>query len=176
LLIECFNSLITWNVADRTTDLASTSDFAERLLYNLVGELRIRRLGGDVLELIRSEGVHGESDTRRLVEEAFGAIAAPIASDLARMRPPGSPEATVADELLAYSLLGAMDATHMRASWGSTYTRLDLIRAHLWLYLAIEAAMSGEVDLEARMARYEELTRAVAERGTDLPAGLAGEA
>jgi len=92
--------------------------------------------------------------------------------DLAAMRPPESPAAPVPDELLAYSLLGAQDNSHMRASWDDKYTRTDLLRTHLWLYLAIQAGMSGEVDINARLARYEDLIQAVATRGSDAPSAL----
>jgi AcrR family transcriptional regulator len=172
LLLECFNTFIKWNVADRVPDLARTSDFGERLLYNLIGDLRVRALGADVLALVHSEGSHGESDLRKLIEEAFDTIVRPIMADLAAMRPPESPAAPVPDELLAYSLLGAQDNSHMRASWDDRYTRTDLLRTHLWLYLAIQAGMSGEVDIDARLARYEDLIQAVATRGSDAPSAL----
>ena len=155
LLLECFNTFIKWNVADRQPDLANTSDFGERLLCNLIGDLRIRALGVDVLALIRSEGAHKESELHKPVEEAFETIVGPMVADLEAMRPAGAP-APVPDELLVYSLMGAMDNTHMRASWDKKYDRADLLRTHLWLYLAIEAAMSGEVDISSRLARYEE--------------------
>ncbi len=169
LLIECFNTFIKWNVADREPDLAKTSDFGERLLTNLIGDLRIRALGADVVALIRSEGTHRESDLRKPVEEAFEAIVGPMLADFKAMRPTGSAEVPVPEELLAYSLMGAMDNTHMRASWDNKYTRSDLLRTHLWLYLAIQAALSREVDIDSRLARYENLIQAVAARDLDSP-------
>ena len=73
------------------------------------------------------------------------------------------------DELVAFSLLGAMDGTQMRASWDDKYTRVDLLRTHLWLYVAIWAAMSGEVDMRAKMQRYEDLIRNLATREAGYP-------
>jgi DNA-binding transcriptional MerR regulator len=171
LLLECFNTFIKWNVADRQPDLATISDFGERLLCNLIGDLRIRALGVDVLALIRSEGAHKESDLHKPVEEAFETIVGPMVADLEAMRPAGAP-ASVSDELVVYSLMGAMDNTHMRASWDTKYDRADLLRTHLWLYLAIEAAMSGEVDIDSRLARYEEHIQAIAARDLDSPPPL----
>jgi AcrR family transcriptional regulator len=172
LLMECFNTLIKWNVADREPDLAKTSDFGERLLYNLIGDLRVRALGVDVVGLIHSEGAHGEGDTRKMIEEAFQAIVGPIIADLAAMRPGESPAAPVPLELLAYSLLGAQDSSYMRASWDHKYTRADLLRTHLWLYLALQAAVSGEVDIDSRLSRYEDLIGAIAARELDVPEAL----
>lgn len=169
LLIECFNTFIKWNVADRAPDLARTSDFGERLLYNLIGDLRVRALGVDVVDLIHSEGTHGESGIRKMIEEAFEAIVGPMIADLEAMRPAESPAAPVPYELIVYSLLGAQDNSYMRASWDDKYGRPDLLRTHLWLYLAIQAAMSGEVDIDARLARYEDLIQAIAARDLDSP-------
>jgi DNA-binding transcriptional MerR regulator len=169
LLLECFNTFIKWNVADRAPDLEHISDFGERLLCNLIGDARIRALGVDVLAFILSEGAHKESDLRRPVMEAFENIVRPMVADLAAMRPAVAPPPPVPDELLAYSLLGAQDNSHMRASWDDKYTRADLLRTHLWLYLAIEAAMRGEVDLTARLARYEGLIQEIAARKVDAP-------
>ncbi len=172
LLLECFNTFIKWNVADRAPELQDTSDFGERLLCNLIGDLRIRALGVDVLALIHSEGAHKGSDLHKPVEEAFEAIVGPMVADLASMRAKGASAPPIPEELLAYSLLGAMDNTHMRASWDNKYTRTDLLRTHLWLYLAIEAAMSGEIDIDARLARYEERIQALAARDLDSPSAL----
>ncbi len=163
LLLECFNAFIKWNVADRQPELAKTSDFGERLLCNLIGDLRIRALGVDVLALIRSEGANKQSDLHRPVEEAFETIVRPMVADLVAMRPAGA-AAPVPDELVVYSLMGAMDNTHMRASWDDKYGRADLLRTHLWLYLAVEAAMRGDVDIAARLAQYEDQIQAMAAR------------
>ena len=169
LLIECFSTFIKWNVADRAPGLSEISDLGERLLYNLVGDLRVQALGVDVLSAVQSEGTDKSSDLHGPVEDAYRHIVGPLVKDLEEMRRPSS-EAAVPDELVAYSLLGAMDGTRMRASWDDKYARADVLRTHLWLYLAIWAAMSGEIDLGAKMERYEDLIRDLASREPDYPA------
>jgi hypothetical protein len=52
--------------------------------------------------------------------------------------------------LRAYSLLGAYDNTQLRASCDDKYDRADLFPVHLWLYLAIRAALDGRVDIGGR--------------------------
>ncbi len=170
LLIECFSTLIKWNVADRVPDLAKISDFGERLLCNLVGDLRVQELGAEVLSVVQSEGAQTTSDLHGPVEEAYKLIVGPMREDLAAMRGTASSEPAVPDELVVYSLLGAMDSTQMRASWDEKYGRADVLRTHLWLYLAIWAAMSGEVDIDSRLARYEGLIQSLASRELDAPA------
>lgn len=162
LLIECFSNFIKWNVADRAAGLAEISDLGERLLYNLVGDLRVQALGADVLSAVQSEGTHKGSDLHEPVEEAYRHMVGPLMKDMEEMRQPSSVEEIVPDELVIFSLLGAMDATQMRASWDDRYTREDVLRTHLWLYLAVWAAMSGEVDIGPRLARYEDLIRSIA--------------
>ena len=169
LLVECFSTFIKWNVADRELDREQISDPGERLLYSLIGDLRVRALGVDVLSVIQSEGTHKRSGLHGPVEEAYRRIVGPLIEDLAAMRQQPASEPMVPDELVAFSLLGAMDSTQMRAAWDEEYTRADLLRTHLWLYLAIWAAMSGEVDIDSRMARYEDLIQSLAARAPDSP-------
>ncbi len=169
LLVECFNTFIKWNVADRAPGLEHIPDLGERLLYNLVGDLRVQALGVDVLSVVQSEGTHKSSDLHKPVEEAYRRIVGPMVEDLAAMRRQSARKPMVPDELVAFSLFGAMDSTQMRAAWDEEYTRADLLRTHLWLYLAIWAAMSGEVDLDSRLARYEDLIQTLATRGPDAP-------
>jgi hypothetical protein len=44
-----------------------------------------------------------------------------------------------------------------------------VVGAHLWLYLAVVAAMSGEVDVDGRFARYRDLIREIAARPPESP-------
>ena len=73
-----------------------------------------------------------------------------------RQRAPGKVPTGVPIELLAYSMLGAYDNTQLRASWDETYDRAALFRAHLWLFLAMRAALDGRVDVDSEVEAYEE--------------------
>jgi hypothetical protein len=94
-----------------------------------------------------------------------------IVPDLEGAIPPGGSTAASA-ELLAYSLVGAMHNASLRASWDDTFTREDLITTHLWLYFAILAGLSGEVDIDARIARYRDLVRQTAVRRPESPPAI----
>ena len=37
------------------------------------------------------------------------------------------------------------------------YSRKDAFLTHLWLFLAVQAAWSGEVDIDSRVKQYEGL-------------------
>jgi len=77
----------------------------------------------------------------------------------------GKPE-TVPTELIAYSLIGAYEETVSRASWDRKYSREVLLRTDLWVFLAIHAALTGKVDINSELARYEEL---IADLGSRMP-------
>ena len=61
-------------------------------------------------------------------------------------------------------MLGAYDNTQLRASWDDKYDGADLLRTHLWLYLAVRAALDGRVDIDSEVKRYEELIQEAASR------------
>jgi hypothetical protein len=49
------------------------------------------------------------------------------------------------------------------------YSRRDLLRTHLWLFLAVQAARRGEIDIDARMKRYDELIDRLSKDTPPLP-------
>jgi len=173
LLAESFRTFISWNLAYVEPKLAQTADVGERLLWRVLADFRANGFGSEVLALVRS----GDGDDRelvRLVERAWEQVITIIVDDLVQSRSPDLPPPRVSLELLAYSLIGALHNSSLRVSWDETYTRVDLVRTHLWLYLAVMAAMSGEVDIDSRIARYEELIREVAAREPLTPPAVEG--
>jgi hypothetical protein len=48
----------------------------------------------------------------------------------------------------------------MRASWDDKFKAADLLRAHLFVFFAVMAAVGGEVDIRSRVAGYEPLIQA----------------
>jgi hypothetical protein len=49
------------------------------------------------------------------------------------------------------------------------YTREDLLLTHLWLFLAVQAARSGEIDIDSRLDRYREFVSQLALQMPPLP-------
>jgi len=166
LLIESFKTFVSWNLAFVEPALQS-ADVGERLLWRLQADARANELGSSVLSAIRSEEP-GDGTLVELVEQAWAPVMAFIMSDLEAALPPGG-TTTASVELLAYSLLGAMHNSSARASWDDTFTREDLITTHLWMYLAILAALRGEVDIDSRIDRYRQRIKETAARGPQSP-------
>jgi len=169
LLVESFHTFIDWNLAYVEPKLLASPDMGERLLWRLFADSRANAFGSDVLSHIGSEGAHSRTDKLRLAEQAWAGVVRQMILDFESVRAPGSPPPAISLELLSYSLLGAHHNASMRASWDEQFSRADLLRAHLWLWLAVVAAMSGEVDIDSRVARYEDLIQEVAVREPETP-------
>jgi hypothetical protein len=125
-----------------------------------------------VLSLVRSDPAEGTKLTR-LVEQAWADVVHRILADFESVRKPGAPS-VASLELLAYGTIGAHHNASLRASWDDKFSREDLITNHLWLFLAILAAVAGEVDIDSRMARYKDLIKEVAGREPATPPAIEG--
>ena len=69
------------------------------------------------------------------------------------------------EEFLAYR----KRASFFNATSRTKYSRRDLLRAHLWLFLAAQAALKGEIDIDSRLTRYEPLLSKLATQMPPLP-------
>ncbi len=168
LFVESFHTFLEWNLAFVEPRLAQSSDAGERLLWRLLADARATRFGAEVISQVRSETGSSDSEKQQLTEQAWQSVIRYMVAEFETLRPAGSPS-PIPLELLAYSMLGAHHNASMRASWGEEYSREDVLRTHLWLWLAAMAAMSLEVDVESRLPRYEDLIREMARREPETP-------
>jgi AcrR family transcriptional regulator/predicted DNA-binding transcriptional regulator AlpA len=167
LLVESFRTFMEWNLAFFEPKLADRADVGERVLWRLHADFLANQLGSEVLSLVQSEPAEG-TDLALHVEQAWEPVVRRVTAEWESMRRPGSPP-PVSLELLAYSLIGALHNAALRTTWDDKYDRADLLGAHLWLYLALLAAMSGEVDIDSRLAQYKDLIREIAAREPESP-------
>ncbi len=116
---------------------------------------------------IRSEG-RLDPVEHASIQDALDNITARFGAEIGAARASDGPACLVSNELLAYGLLGALSFQSMRVSWRRGLDNTDLLRAHLFIHLAILAAVKGEVDIDGRLAEYEDLIREV---GADMPDG-----
>jgi DNA-binding transcriptional MerR regulator len=159
LFAECFRVMIDANLQSVESMLQSTPDLSERLLARLASNVALHTLQSEAVSLIRAEAPGGVSDD---LVETYAKIVERVTADMRTIRPAGARSASVPIELLAYSMLGAFDNTQLRASWDDKYDRLDLFRTHLWLHLAVRAALDGRVDIDSELEAYEDLIRKAA--------------
>jgi AcrR family transcriptional regulator len=162
LLAECFKQMVDVNLQSVETKLENTSDLGVRLLARLASNSALHTLQSEAVSLIRAEPSEPLGDRSNSLTQSYARIVERVAADIQAMSLPDVPARAVPIELLAYSLLGAYDNTQLRASWDDKYDRADLFRAHMWLYLAVRAALDGRVDIDSEVQRYEDLIQEAA--------------
>jgi DNA-binding transcriptional MerR regulator len=172
LLVESFRLFVTWNVAFNESRIADTPDLGERVLSRLAADEQASHLATDVLSHIRAERGHSADERRRLAERAWESVARVVTTELEGLRRADGPPAAVPLELLAYSMLGAHHNAAMRASWDEQWTREDVFRTHLWIWLVVTAALSGAIDVDSKLAGYERLVRQLSSRPPEAPPAL----
>jgi DNA-binding transcriptional MerR regulator len=172
LFVESFQTFLTWDLALVESKLEGLHDLGERLLWRLHASTHCNRIGSEVMALVSTETSLSEAEKHRLSDQAWEGVIARIKHDLEEARAPGSPPPPVSLDLLCYSLIGANQSASIRASWDDRFTKADPIRTHLWLWLAVAAALSGEVDIDSRIARYEDLIADVVAREPEIPPAI----
>ena len=168
LFIEAFNVFVHWMGDLIEPPLVDEPDPAVRLLMRFYAYWGLQRLSPDLLSLARAEALQEDSETRVAVQEAQRWITSGPMRDLAGLRR-GPDDPPVSDELMAYSLYGAGEEIFMRASWDEAYSPREIIRAHLFLYLAIDAAYTGRCDTVERLNSYDPLIDRLIEQGPPVP-------
>jgi AcrR family transcriptional regulator len=172
LFIESFQTFLTWDLALVESRIEPLHDLGERLLWRLQASSRCNRVGAEVMGLVNSDTSLREAEKHRLSDQAWEGVIGRIKQDLEQARPPGAPPPPVSLDLLSYSLIGANQSASIRASWDERFTQADSLRTHLWLWLAVVAALSGEVDIDSRIAKYEDLIAEVAAHEAEIPPAI----
>lgn len=168
LFIEAFSVFVHWMGELIEPPLVDEPDPAVRLLMRFYAYWGLQRLSPDLLSLARAEALQEDGETRAAVQEAQRLITSGPARDLAGLRR-SSDDPPVSDELMAYSMYGAGEEVFMRASWDDDYSPRQILRAHLFLYLAVDAAYTGRCDTVERLKRYEPLIDRLIEQGPPVP-------
>jgi hypothetical protein len=75
-------------------------------------------------------------------------------------------------DLIALNLFGAYEHVAFRSRFDKDYSRKELLRAHLWLFLAAQAARNGEIDIDSRVAHYDALIDRLSSEMPPLPPQL----
>jgi len=168
LFIESFNVFVRWTSELIEPPLAEEPDPAVRLIMRIYAYWGLQRLSPDLLGLARAEALQEDAETRAAVQDALRLITNGPTSDFAALRR-GPDDPPVSDELMAYSMFGATEEIVMRASWDDAYSWRDIMTAHLFTYLSVEAAYTGRNDVTARLESYRELIDRLVEAGPPLP-------
>jgi len=157
LLIESFGVFVQWSRELLEPQLTSEPDLAVRLLRRTGAFYGVQALSPDRLALVRSEALIEDNEMRQVAQSTYQAMVQGMREDLVRLREGGAAPPGIPDELMAFSLEGALEHVVMRAAWDDDYTKRDVVMTHLCLYLAIVAVYTGRLDLTEQLARYADL-------------------
>ena len=155
LLAECVRALIDSGLEYVEAKESATQDPAERLLWLCFSHKHLFQLGSTAMALTRVEEFEDGGEVAKAIHDALNRIVDHVEINVAaggRRTPPAVP-----DELIAHSLMAAYEQTMFRVLADTTYRVEDALLTHLWLFLAIEAGRSGEIDIDSRVNKYRGL-------------------
>lgn len=161
LLLESFTALVETSVGTIERQVSESEEMVERTLGRIRARFAVYPLRSDILALTSSERLEGEDDLRTGADRAWDKVMEVISAELAAMSPPGS-SPPIPLMLVAYSLDEALQGTITRSRGDDRFSTADVIRTHVWLWLALRAALSGQVDIDSELARHDELIEQVA--------------
>lgn len=159
LFAECIDVFVTWSHEFVEPEAGAFPDPTEREMRRVNAFFSVRALSPDYLALARLEGLREGGDASERAQRFYDTIIEGPMRDLAALRAEHGSSPPVSDELVMRALIGALEATAMQATFDNRYSRLDILRTHLFIYLGIQAAFTGKLDLGAEMERYEGLLR-----------------
>jgi AcrR family transcriptional regulator len=171
LLVACFNTFIDWNSRDVHPRVTAVSDPAQRELVRAMAGLRVGQLAAELSAVLRLERRGEAADPYRL-SETWQTVIDRTVDHFEALRSPGSPPSPLPMELLAYSMIGAFDRAMERVSWDARFTVADALRTHLYLHLALFAALRGDVDIESMLPAYDTFIQELVSQGMHLPPPL----
>ncbi len=147
LFIACYQVYYEWMHVQVAAPIEETGDSAARLAWRSWAGYGIQGFSPDMRAMAYLEASHPDSELRPFVREIHEKLLAGMADEMAGDRRPGANEGLFDDELVAYALLGALEIMQMRASWDDRYSKKDLLRTVLAIFMAVRAAYQGRVDL-----------------------------
>jgi AcrR family transcriptional regulator len=174
LLVECYRRFVDVSIADIEPRAAASDDLAERVLVRILARFAVYPLSRDLHALSSTEMLQGEDDLHETVVSAWDNVIRVIDHELSAIAKPGARPA-VSTELVAFCLDEALQGLVTRALWDHNVSRAELMRTHLWLWLAVCAALRGEGDVNGELARHEDLILRFAEAPDPVFRGLTDE-
>jgi DNA-binding transcriptional MerR regulator len=172
LLLECVSVLMDWSLKYTDSKQAETDDPGRRVLWLTFAHANVFRLGSSALSLVRVEGAQDDRELSKPLRKLFDNIIEHYVRELTLTPTEQAHSRSISDELLAHSLFGAYEQTVFRSLADKKYSRKDVLLTHLWLFLAVQAARSGEIDIDSRLKPYEDFVSELSSQMPPLPPDL----
>lgn len=169
LFAEAIALFVDWTARSMEPQLRLEPDRTLREMARVGAFFGVQTLSPDFLALARSEAMHEGGEAAEAVRSFMEQIASGPTEDLGEARRENGTSPAVSDELVSYGIFGALENMTLRASLDGMYSRRDVVRAQLFIYLAVQAVYRGELDLDAEMERYGEVVDRIARSEPPLP-------
>jgi AcrR family transcriptional regulator/predicted DNA-binding transcriptional regulator AlpA len=172
LFIGCYDVYVHWMNMQVAAPIAQATDSAARLAWRVWAGQGIQALSPDLQAMARVEVFHPESELRQLVRAIYEKMLTGAPEELAADRRDGGNPGIFDDELVSYGLLGALEDMQLRASWDDKYTREDILRNLIGVFIAVRAVYQGRVDIRDDWEEVADLVRQLAGSKPQPPAPL----
>ena len=171
LFVACYRIAVRYMAGVVIPHVEPEGDPAARLVWYMWADEGIKAFAPHMFALAVEASQHDEA-ARRDMREAYERIFRELFDDLARLRrcAAGPP---ISDELISHGMMGAFQQMLARAALDDEYSWREVTRHTLGLFLLLLTAYSGEQDLGALLAPYEDLLTEVAELSPPVPPELA---
>ena len=170
LFLESFTVYLEWMKQHLEPQIAREPDPLLRFLARVVGYYGLQVLSPDLLSLSLAEALHEGGEMRQVAVGTYDSLTEELRGYLAHLRAESAAPPSFPDELVAYSFLGALEYTALRASWDQEFSRRDVIWSHFALFLAIEAQYTGRTDVAERLEQYRTVIERLAAEAPPMPA------
>lgn len=171
LFVACYRIAVGYMSPLVRQRVSPEGDPGARLLWYMFADEGIKAFAPDLFALAVEASQRDES-ARRDLREAYEIIFRDLIADLGRFRA-SEHRPPLSDELISHGLMGAFQQMLARAALDDEYSWREVTRHTLGLFLLLLTAYSGEQDLEALLAPYEDLLTEVAELAPPAPPELA---
>jgi AcrR family transcriptional regulator len=174
LFLACYEIYYQWMYTQAQPAIAETTDLDARLAWRAWASYGVRFFSPDLQALARVEAAHPESELRGVLRALFAAILDPTVQELAAERRPDANPGLLDDELVAYAFEGALGNMQMRSSWDDRYTKQDVIRNLLAMFMAVRSVYSGRLELSDEWKAVAGLVDTLAASSPRTPEGSEG--
>ena len=174
LFIECLEVFSEWAISLTERRVTMEPDTAKHAVLRAFGYLGLREISPDLLRLARAEALQEDSESRRVLHKSYDNLVATVLPDLAALRRLGKPVPFPSDDLVAYAFMGILEATVGRLSRDDKISKREVLLTVLYLWLAIEAAYTGKLELGFRSQEYERWVEELARSPVPVP-GVGGD-
>lgn len=173
LLAECVAMLIGWSAEYVNGKEEQTGSPGERLLWDVFGHTHAFQLASSALAVLRVEGAEDDAGLQGFMETALETEVARLQQILDSGQSGYPNPSRIPGRLVALSLFASYQPLALSPP-DESFSREELLEAHLWLFLAVQAARNGEIDIDSRLAQYQGLISRLAVDHPPLPPSLAG--